>query len=101
MSRKHPKFVIVDGELIMGHVAYHKHLSDHPHRIIGGGWFRHYPESKSYVFHGESFDFGPVDPRYIKQCITKNTVFRYRNNSKELIQDHTFYFDNESEIIAL
>lgn len=54
------KFVINDGDLILGHVEFHKELikGRDKNKTIGGG--RWYVDTNIIYFYGRSVDFGRV-----------------------------------------
>jgi hypothetical protein len=62
---KAPKFIIINGTLVMGVVDYHKDLIDksllNPDVIGGGRFLRAYAEQKHYIlFYGKSEEFGKI-----------------------------------------
>ena len=96
-----PKFIIEDGNLILSKVTYHKELVSDKNKVKGGGWFVYKPEEKTFIFNGESHDFGKASFEDIKTCIINKQVYSDSmlvNNISEL---YTFAYNTGSEIIKI
>ena len=106
MSDLYPKYIIVDGKLIISKVEYHNNILceefDHekePHRIKGGGWFR--IKDKVMTFHGESSDFGRATLEDVKKAVEDKQVFTNIYELNNISDDYKFCYDTQSEIIEL
>lgn len=59
------KFVLVDNEIIVGRVTFHRELHDKPK---GGGWWYYHKEQNKLILYGSSFDFGSVTKEDIENA---------------------------------
>lgn len=106
MSDLYPKYIIVDGKLIISMVKYHKNILceefDHtkePHRIKGGGWF--IKKDNVMTFHGDSTDFGKATLEDVKKAIEDKQVFTNIYETVNISDKYKFCYDIGSEIIEL
>ncbi len=54
----HNKFIINQGNLMMGHVNFHKELSSDHTTTKGGGWYHIDHDNKKVYLYDVSMDFG-------------------------------------------
>ena len=83
------KFVINDGDLILGQVELHEDLVKHRDRskTVGGGYWYNHRETKTIYFYGKSIDFGQV------------TKEQFDNSFKQpSVEDSNVVFTHESDI---
>ncbi len=73
MTNIFPKFIIEDGNLIIGKVEFHKHLVVDKDKCVGGGWWK--INDGICIFSGESIDFGPAPLSLIKKAVEEKKVF--------------------------
>lgn len=94
------KFIIEDGNLIMGKCTFHKELACVKENVKGGGWFRHDERKESYVLGGDSYEFGYAEIDDLKECIRLGNV--YRNPALVgKIENKKFLYHTGSEFIEL
>lgn len=96
------KFIISDGDIVIGKVTYHKQLVwDKDTEIIsGGGWFTINSDDKTITFYGDSHDFGKAKLEDIQKCVDEHRVYtnplkcdtisekfklKYRTDNNEII----------------
>jgi len=96
----YPKFIIEDGDLIIGKVAYHKHLATDPTKVIGGGWYIYRDKEKSFTFSDSSTDFGKAYMDDIKKCVDEGKVW-LRDMTHNITTKFDFYYDTGTERIKL
>ena len=70
-----PKFIIEDGNLIIGKVTYHSELMYEKENVSGGGWFNYKPKLKTFTFFGSSHDFGKSSLEDVKKAVLENRVY--------------------------
>lgn len=76
MDDLYPKFIIIDGDLILSKVKYHKDIlgsTEDPIKAkdrIKGGWYRFSNKSNTFTFYGESTDFGPASIESIQTTMS-------------------------------
>ena len=98
---KFPKFIIEDDCLILAKVSYHKNLVTDKAKVKGGGWFRFVQETNTFIFHGDSQDFGKAKMEDIQKCITLGNVFSNIYQTHSIAGKHNFAYDTGTEIINL
>lgn len=84
------KYIINDGEIIMGNVEFHFELiGKHRDRAktIGGGRWQWDRQNKKVCFYGNSFDFGAVTKEQFQEAIHKSMISPF-------MEDCRFYFTN-------
>jgi hypothetical protein len=99
------KFIIINDEIILSRVIYHKDLladSDLKDMVKGGGEFEYSLSKKTVTFYGRSHDFGVASLDDINNCIKNDKLytdkFRIGNNFKCF----SFFYKNQiGEIISL
>lgn len=109
MSKEvYPKFIIEDGNLIIGMVKFHKELSRSSkmsHNMKGGGWFRsernNITKLINIIFFGQSEDFGKASFDAVRQCVENKKVFDSVTNFQNISQEYDFYYEIEGEKIKL
>lgn len=87
------KFVLVDNEIIIGRVAFHKQLHQSP---MGGGMWYYHTEQNKLILYGTSHDFGPISKKEALNAkvygIPKGfeLIFDERNNHEalDILKDH-------------
>ena len=106
---KFPKFILFEGSLIISKVKYHKdilcdiiNLEIEKDKIKGGGWFRFVSSSNTFIFNGNSQDFGKATIEDIKQAIDDGLVFTNISRTNSIADSHNFSYDiGGGEIIQL
>jgi len=101
MNQLFPKFIIESGCLVMMKVTYHSQIVKDKAKVKGGGWFYFDSSSKSYIFYGDSEDFGKATLEDIKECVWNDKVFRNPPKNRSLAGHYKFYYDSGVEIIEL
>lgn len=90
------KFVLVENEIILGRVTFHKELHTSP---LGGGMWYFHKEQNKIILYGDSNDFGPVSKQQVynaniqgplKHINNLKVIFDERGNHQglEILQDH-------------
>jgi hypothetical protein len=76
------KFIINNGNLVMGHVEYHKELlSDHT-KTVGGGWWEYNKEKDIMYLYSRSMDFGQAKREDVIGAIQTGLISTSLNNTK-------------------
>jgi len=96
-----PKFIIEDNALILGKVTFHKHLANDISKVRGGGWFVYHHDSKTFILHGESHQFGKARLEDIQKCVESGEVYTNKSKTHSIAKDFTFYYDKYSEKVKL
>lgn len=98
-----PKFIIQDGNLIIGRCMFHKQLSTNTKNVIGGGWYDHNKEDKKFTLFGTSFDFGTASIEDIKNCIELGNVYLSRVAEHKKAKNYSFFYRtiHKEEIIPI
>jgi len=96
-----PKFIIEDGNLILGKVMKHRHLVTDKEKVKGGGWFRFNSETNTFIFYESSVDFGKVTFENISNCVKNKKVFTNKLLTHDISGKHNFSYDTGSEIINI
>lgn len=89
----YPKFIIEDGALILGKVKYHKELALDKEKVKGGGWWIR--EEDTFIFHGDSTDFGRASVDDIKKAIEDNRVFTNPYSDDSIANEFSFEYRDE------
>ena len=85
MLIKNPKWIIEDGELIIGKVAFHKDLALDKTKVKGGGWFSFDSKKNTFYLYASSEDFGYAKLEDVKNAVEsgkvgeRNRFWRYKN----------------------
>ena len=98
------KFIISNGDIVIGKVTYHKQLIwDLDSEIIsGGGWFIINCDDKTITFYGDSYDFGEAKFEDIKKCVDEHRVFSSPLKNNEISGKYKLkYKTDDDEIIDL
>lgn len=105
---KFPKFIILDEVLILSKVEYHKDILldkvdpvKEKARVKGGGWFVFKPETNTYIFGGESHDFGAAKLEDIQKAVDEGNVFTNIQLMYSIAGKHNFAYNTGSEIVLL
>ena len=101
MSEVFPKFIIEDGNLILSKVSFHKEMVTNKDNVRGGGWFIYRSERNSFVFHGDSTDFGKAKLEDVKKCVLEKKVFTNPSCTHDISDRHDFFYDTGTEFINL
>jgi len=76
------KFIINNGNIVMGHVEYHKELlSDHTN-TVGGGWWEYNKEKDIMYLYSKSYDFGQAKREDVIQAIQTGWISPRLNDTK-------------------
>lgn len=100
-----PKFIIeTDDELgdclILSNCTYHNELVTDKSKVKGGGWFI-LKNDKTFIFKGDSHEFGRASMEDIKNCIDKGNVFTNPILAYPIADQYNFAYDTGSELIIL
>lgn len=95
-----PKFIIEDGNLILGKVTYHSELVTDKTKIKGGGWFRLKFKEKTITFYGYSHDYGKATLEDVRNCIISGKVYTSKYHTKSP-REFKYFYDTGTEIIEL
>ena len=71
------KFIINDGNLILGDVEYHSELSKNNSKTIGGGHWRIDHDEEILYLYGKSIEFGPVSEKEIELSNKPDSIYGY------------------------
>lgn len=86
------KFVLVDNEIVIGRVVFHRQLDKSP---VGGGWWYYHAEQNKLILYGSSYDFGAITK---EQALSAKIGGSFRNMKNiEVIFDER---DN-SEVLSI
>jgi hypothetical protein len=96
-----PKFIIEDDCLIMSKVTYHKDMVIDKDKVKGGGWFKYSSDKKTFIFYGESHDFGSAKFADIVECVKNRKVYSNPFHTRNMCEKYEFAYDSGSEIIPL
>ena len=96
-----PKFIIEGDSLKLSKCTFHHQLVTDKLNVKGGGWFRYIIETNTFIFHGDSNDFGRASLEDIKKCVEAKKVFRDRLKHRNISDRHNFAYDTGTEIINL
>lgn len=98
---KFSKFIIQDDKLILMKVTFHKEIVTNPTNVKGGGWFKYVSETNTFIFSGDSYDFGKAKFDDIKQCVENGEVYSDNRLFRNISNRHNFAYNTECEIIEL
>lgn len=96
-----PKFIIEGDSLILMKVSYHHEIATNKDDVKGGGWFRYDHPNNTFIFYGESVDFGKATLEDIKKCVEAKNVFSHPMKHRNLCDRHNFAYDTGTELINL
>lgn len=96
-----PKFIIEDGNLIIGKCKFHNELVTDKDKVQGGGWFTYRREDNSFTLSGDSHEFGAAKLEDIQKAVTEKKVFARKGPSRNISDLHIFKYNTQSEIINL
>lgn len=96
-----PKFIIEDGALIMSKVTYHHQLVTDKNKVQGGGWFVRDNQTNTFIFNGDSHDFGKAKFEDIVKAIHDKRVFTNRHQSHDISELNNFAYNSGTEIISI
>lgn len=98
---KYSKFIIENGNLILAKVTFHKEIVKDASKVKGGGWFRYVHDTKTFVFFGDSTDFGEAKLEDIKTCVKDGKIYSDNRLYRNLTEKYNFSYDTGSEVIEL
>ncbi len=98
---KFSKFIIEGENLILMKVTYHKDIAINIENVKGGGWFIYKQDTNSFIFSGDSHDFGAAKLEDIKECVTKGNVFSDNRLYRNISNKHKFQYNTGTELINL
>lgn len=102
---KFPKFIIENGNLVLGRVTYHRELVVNKYNVNGGGWYRIPKEELDglliIIFSDSSEDFGAARLEDIKECVKNKKIFSDNKLQRNISDRHKFAYDTKTEIIYL
>lgn len=96
-----PKFIIEGDSLILMKVSFHHQIVTDKTKVKGGGSFRFDRDKNTFIFHGDSHDFGQASFDDIKKCVEERKVFNDKTKYRNLCDRHKFGYDTGTEIINL
>ena len=96
-----PKFIVEDGNLIMGKVEIHRNLVTDDAKVSGGGFFNYDYNNRSFIFSGYSFEYGKAMYDDIRECVLNNKVFSNKYLTHNISKDYTFYYNTGTEIVKI
>lgn len=76
------KFIINNGNLVMGHVDFHKELVNDHSTTKGGGWWEFDKEKNIMYLYNRSIDFGQAKRDDVIQAIQTGLLSPRLNNTK-------------------
>lgn len=82
----YPKWIIVNRQIRMGNVSYHRDLcAKSEHEIVqGGGWFHINKDKKIILLYGTSEQFGSVSVQTILLAVAFDEKFQRKFDGYEL-----------------
>lgn len=81
------KYIVINGEIRMSHVQYHRFLLKKRERTCDGGGIVELDNiNKLIIFSGKSDDFGKVDKDYLQKII---------ENNREKIDNNLYFLFNK------
>jgi len=89
------KFIIEDGNLIIGKCNYHKELAFDKEKVSGGGWFIFDKYIDTFTFYGESEDFGKSELEDIQKCINEGKVYTNFMCTHSITDKFNFLYEDE------
>ena len=89
------KFIVEDGKIIMGNVAYHKDLVSNEKKVSGGGMFNINKKDELIRFFGSSYKYGWPDVEEVKAAVNNWKV--YIQKGKLLGKDYKITIDTQFE----
>lgn len=97
-----PKYIIEDGNLIIGKCTFHRELVEKDSKkVIGGGWFDYNKDDNSFTFYGVSTDFGGAMLENVKKAVEDKKVFT-RSMIRNISDKHNFFYKHVwGEIVPL
>jgi hypothetical protein len=95
----HPKFIIEDGNLIIGKVEYHRDLATDKKNVRGGGLFR--VKNNSFIFYSTSYEFGEATLTDIRNAVVNKKVYTNKYLTLQISDKHLFAYDDNGEIKPL
>lgn len=98
---KYSKFIIENGNLILAKVTFHKEIVKDASKVNGGGWFRYEHDTKTFVFFGNSTDFGEAKLEDIKTCVKHGKVYGDNRLLRNISNNYNFSYDTGSEVIEI
>lgn len=96
---KHLKFIIEDGNIVIGRVSFHRDLSNEFNQVKGGGRFVFDYLNKTITFFGRSEDFGEATFGQIRECLITGKVIERHRVWKDYREEYNFLYDTGSEIL--
>lgn len=87
------KFIINNGNLVMGHVDYHRELVKDHSTTKGGGYWEFDRESNIMYLYSESMDFGQAHREDVIKAIQKGWLSPRFNNTKFFHSYESFFCD--------
>ena len=97
----HSKFILEDGNLILGKVGYHNVLVTIKEKVQGGGQFRFDLDKKECLLFAESHEFGRCKMEDVKKAVEEGKVWTSMIGGRNISGDFTFMWDRGSEIVTL
>ncbi len=96
---KFPKFIIEDGKLILMKVTYHHEIVTNKDKVKGGGWFKYLQQTDTFLFYGDSNDFGKATIEDIRAAVENKQVYSGKLADHNISERHNFGYDTGTEII--
>jgi hypothetical protein len=86
----HSKFIVEDGDIIIGRVDFHKKLVTDKSKVRGGGMYRMNHDKKEIVLSGMSYEFGSPDLSDIRNAVENDRVFTNPVRINSIANDFKF-----------
>lgn len=89
----YPKFIINNGNLVMGNVEFHRELARDHSTTKGGGWYHLDKEAKKLYLYNQSIDFGPCARPDVQQAVSEGLLSPF-------LEDFEIYFLETSNLVT-
>lgn len=90
----HSKFIVENGDIIIGKVEFHKELVTDKSKVRGGGLFQLSDDKKTILFFGKSFDFGEPHEEELIEAVKNKRVFANPLRIHHITDKHKFIWQN-------
>jgi hypothetical protein len=91
------KFIINNGNLVMGHVDFHKELVKDHSTTKGGGWWEYDKEENIMYLYSRSIDFGQAKREDVIQAIQTGWLSPRLNDTKFFHSYEEWYMDAHND----
>lgn len=99
---QNPKFIIKDGEFILGRAEFHRDLAGKTTEgVEGGGWWHFDREKKELTLFSSSSDFGHVTQDRIIDVLMSNPVPRQLKDVEDVYHSYQVRVEDALEVREL